>query len=144
MLPIEDFNFEFPEELIASAPAEPRDNSRLMVVDRASGKADHRTFKDLPDFMESGDCLVLNKTKVFSCRLLGKKSTGGKADLLLVREIEPGLWGALASGFKPGMTLHFPADLTAVVESLNSEGEYLCRFNREAIMTYLEMLSIVL
>src|SRR2546423_11647108 len=100
-----------------------------MVVDRRTGEWRHHRFRDLPEFLKSGDCLVLNKTKVLACRLFGKKKTGGKADLLLVRELEPGLWAVLASGLKAGMTLHFDGGLCASVESLNGEGEYICRFD---------------
>ncbi len=136
-LPLSEYDFPFPDELVASNPAEPRDSSRLMVIDRASGSWRHLHFRDLPSCLKSGDCLVINETKVLSCRLLGRKSTGGKAELLLVREIEPGLWAALASGFKAGMQLFFPGELSAVVEGLTDEGEYLCRFDRADILGYL-------
>lgn len=137
-LPLSDYDFSFPEELIASVPAEPRDSSRLMVVDRMTGAWQHKTFRDLPEFLKGGDCLVLNRTKVFACRLLGKKSTGGKADLLLVKETEPGLWCALGSGFKKGTSLNFPGGMAAVIEGLNNDGEYLCRFGSTDVMGYLE------
>lgn len=137
-LPASDFDFQYPEELIASVPAEPRDASRLMVVRRGTGAWEHRRFRDLPEYLTAGDCVVLNRTKVFSCRLLGKKSTGGKADLLLVKELEPGRWCALASGFRAGMKLEFAAGLTAEVESTNADGEYQLAFSRSDIMTYLE------
>jgi S-adenosylmethionine:tRNA ribosyltransferase-isomerase len=122
VLPVSDFDYEYPEELIASAPADPRDSSRLLVLDRASGAVEHAVFRDLPRFLKAGDCLVLNRTKVLPCRLIGKKSTGGKADLLLVRELGPASWTALASGFKTGQTLEFPGGLTARVEGLSPEG----------------------
>ncbi|MFA6004721.1 MAG: tRNA preQ1(34) S-adenosylmethionine ribosyltransferase-isomerase QueA [Elusimicrobiota bacterium] len=137
-LPLADYDFEFPEELIASAPAEPRDSARLMHVDRATGAVRHLTFRDLPGLLKAGDCLVLNETKVLACRLVGRKATGGRAEMLLVREIEPGLWNALASGFKPGMKLAFPGELSAVVEGLSPEGEYICRFDRSDLSVYLE------
>ena len=84
-LPASDFDFEYPEELIASVPAEPRDASRLLVVRRSTGAWAHRNFRDLPEYLAPGDCVVLNRTKVFSCRLHGKKSTGASG-LLLVKE----------------------------------------------------------
>lgn len=138
MLPLSDYDFDFPEELVADRPAEPRDSSRLMVVDRASGAWKHRRFRDLPEFLREGDCLVVNRTKVFACRLAGNKATGGKAELLLVKELEPGLWAALASGFKAGMKLVFPGEMTAGVEGLNDEGEYLLRFSDRDVSGYLE------
>lgn len=137
-LPLTDFDFPFPEDLIAVSPAEPRDSSRLMVVDRRSGAWEHRIFSDLPKYLKPGDCVVLNRTKVFSSRLLGTKTTGGKVDLLLVRELEPGFWAVLSSGLKRGMSLRFPGSLEARIEGLNEDGEYLCRFSHAEIMPYLE------
>jgi S-adenosylmethionine:tRNA ribosyltransferase-isomerase len=136
-LPVADFDYEYPEELIASAPAEPRDSSRLLVLDRAAGSVEHAVFRDLPRFLQPGDCLVLNRTKVLPCRLIGKKSTGGKADLLLVRELGPSSWTALASGFKAGQTLVFEGGLTARVEGLTNEGEYRLAFATRDVRPYL-------
>lgn len=137
MISLKDFDFEFPEELIATAPAEPRDSSRLMAVDRKTGAWRHKKFSDLPEFLNPGDCVVLNRTKVFAARLVGKKSTGGKADLLMVREVSPGLWAVLSSGLKAGKSLLFGGGASAVVEGLTDEGEYLCRFNRTDVLGYL-------
>ena len=137
LLPVADFDYDYPEELIASSPAEPRDSSRLLVLDRASGALEHASFRDLPRFLKAGDCLVLNRTKVVPCRLLGRKSTGGKADLLLVRELGPASWTALASGFKAGQVLEFPGGLTARVEGLTSEGEYRLTFATADVRPYL-------
>jgi S-adenosylmethionine:tRNA ribosyltransferase-isomerase len=137
VLPVKDFDYDYPEELIASAPAEPRDSSRLLVLDRASGAVEHASFRDLPRFLKAGDCLVLNRTKVLPCRLIGKKSTGGKADLLLVRELGPASWTALASGFKAGQVLVFSGGLTARVDGLTPEGEYLLSFSAADVRPYL-------
>jgi S-adenosylmethionine:tRNA ribosyltransferase-isomerase len=136
-LPVSDYDYAYPEELIASAPAEPRDSSRLMVLERASGRVRHALFRDLPRFLKTGDCLVLNRTKVMPCRLIGRKSTGGKADLLLVRELGPSSWAALASGFKKGGVLEFAGGLTARVEGLTSEGEYVLAFSVADVRPYL-------
>jgi S-adenosylmethionine:tRNA ribosyltransferase-isomerase len=137
VLPLSDYDYDLPEELIASAPAEPRDSSRLLVIDRAADRLEHAIFRDLPRFLKAGDCLVLNRTKVLPCRLVGKKSTGGKADLLLVNELGPSRWSALASGFKKGQTLVFDGGLTATVEGLNSDGEYLLAFATGDVRPYL-------
>ena len=136
-LPVAEFDYEYPEELIATAPAEPRDSSRLLVLERATGKVEHAIFRELPRFLKAGDCLVLNRTKVMPVRLMGKKSTGGKADLLLVRELGPASWAALASGFKAGQTLVFPAGMTARVEGLTDEGEYRLTFATADVRPYL-------
>jgi S-adenosylmethionine:tRNA ribosyltransferase-isomerase len=137
-LPISDYDFPFPEELIASEAAEPRDSARLLVLDRATGAREHRVFRELPRLLSPGDCLVLNKTKVLSCRLVGKKSTGGKAEMLVVRQLEGGLWAALASGLKRGGALEFPGGLTATVEGLTAEGEYMVRFSMEDLGPYFD------
>ena len=136
-LPVADFDYDYPEELIAAAPAEPRDSSRLLVLNRAGGALEHATFRDLPRFLAAGDCLVLNRTKVLPCRLVGRKSTGGKADLLLVRELGPASWTALASGFKAGQVLEFPAGMTARVEGVTPEGEYRLTFASADVRPYL-------
>ena len=137
VLPLSDYDYDLPEELIASAPAEPRDSSRLLVIDRATDRLEHAIFRDLPRFLKAGDLLVLNRTKVLPCRLIGKKSTGGKADLLLVKELGPSRWSALASGFKKGQTLVFEGGLTATVDGLNDDGEYLLTFASADVRPYL-------
>jgi len=135
-LPLNDYDFVFPEELVAAVPAEPRDSARLMAVDRASGAVRHSRFRDLPRLLAAGDCLVLNETKVLPCRLVGRKATGGRAELILVREIEPGLWSALARRLKRGMRLSFAGGAAAVIEGLSPEGGYLCRFDRTDVAAY--------
>lgn len=136
-LPLSDFDFEFPEELVASVPAEPRDSARLLVLGREDGAVRHKLFRDLPGLLREGDCLVLNETKVIPCRLLGKKATGGKVELLLVRALEKDLWSGLATGLKTGMKLSFPGGLGAEVAGLNEDGEYLIRFDRAGLPAYL-------
>jgi S-adenosylmethionine:tRNA ribosyltransferase-isomerase len=87
-------DYELPEELIAQRPAEPRDASRLMVVDAASNSIAHHTFRDLPAFLRTGDTLVLNETKVLPARLDARKPTGGVVELLFLRDLGPGEGGA--------------------------------------------------
>ncbi|HXX82076.1 MAG TPA: tRNA preQ1(34) S-adenosylmethionine ribosyltransferase-isomerase QueA [Thermodesulfovibrionales bacterium] len=89
-----DLDFTLPESLIASRPVLPRDTCRLLVLHR-DGSMEHARFSHLPEFLRKGDLLLLNDTKVFPARLTGKKKTGGKIELLLVRELEPGLWEVL-------------------------------------------------
>lgn len=136
-VPLSDYDYDAPEELIAAAPAEPRDSARLLVIDRASGRLEHAVFRDLPRFLRAGDLLVLNRTKVMPCRLLGRKATGGKADLLLVKELSPSTWAALASGFKAGQSLSFPGGMTATVEGLTEDGEYRLAFDTADLRPYL-------
>ncbi len=105
---LSDLDYELPEALIAQAPAEPRDASRLMVLDAAAGSIEHRTFRDLPLFLRPGDALVLNETKVLPARLKARKPTGGEVELLFLRDLGPdrnNAWEALArpaKRLKPG------------------------------------------
>jgi len=94
---LEAFEFELPESFIAERPASPRGSSRLMVLDRAALSAEHSLFESFPFFLEEGDCLVVNETRVRPCRIYGTKAeTGGEVELLFVRKIEELQWEALA------------------------------------------------
>ncbi len=103
-----DLDYDLPEALVAQAPAEPRDASRLMVLDATAATIEHRTFRDLPLFLRPGDALVLNETKVLPARLKARKSTGGEVELLFLRDLGPdhdNAWEALArpaKRLKPG------------------------------------------
>lgn len=129
--------YELPKELIAQSPAEPRDSSRLLVLDRKSGKISHRIFSDLPELLRAGDCLVLNDTKVLPARIYGRKAmTGGKVELLLLSEGQPEgekariyrCLGQPAKNLKPGTRLQFDEGrLHAEVLSWEN-GERLVRF----------------
>ncbi|MCX5790513.1 MAG: S-adenosylmethionine:tRNA ribosyltransferase-isomerase [Elusimicrobia bacterium] len=99
---LSDYDFEFPDALIADKPAEPRDSARLLVLDRSTGRVEHALFRDLGRWLKPGDLLVLNRSRVVPARIVGKKSTGGKVELLLVREESPGVWSAIANGAKAG------------------------------------------
>ncbi len=93
------FHYELPTELIAQQPVERRDESRLMVLEKSASAPIHRKFPKLLDFLRSGDLLVMNDTRVFPARLVGKKTTGGKAEILLVHPLEqPGCWEAIVKG----------------------------------------------
>ncbi len=117
-------DYELPEGLIAQIPAEPRDASRLMVVDVKRGTIAHHTFRDLPDFLRPGDALVLNETKVMPARLKARKPTGGEVELLFLRDLGPDLnnaWEVLARPSKrlrPGLVLVVGEDRLELVENL--------------------------
>ncbi len=96
---VSEFEYSLPRELIAQEPAEPRDSSRLLVLHRGSGAIEHRTFTDIPGYLRAGDCLVLNDTRVIRARLLGRRSTGGRVEVFLLREVGDDWWEALV---KPG------------------------------------------
>ncbi len=95
-----DFDYHLPPEYIAQTPVEPRDSSRLMVLDRGSGAVvDHARFRDLGRFLKPSDLLVLNQTRVIPARLFGRKiPTGGRVELLLLRRVEPRTWETLVGG----------------------------------------------
>ena len=91
-----DFDYELPPERIAQHPAPERDQARMMVVSRSTGRLEHRRFCDLPEYLRAGDLLVLNDTKVIPARIFGrKKASGGKVEVLLLEEVEPGVWDIL-------------------------------------------------
>ncbi|MDA8239096.1 MAG: tRNA preQ1(34) S-adenosylmethionine ribosyltransferase-isomerase QueA [Nitrospiraceae bacterium] len=99
-----EYDFLLPGRLIADRPLAKRDDSRLLVLHR-DGEVEHRRFSDLPDYLRTGDMLLLNKTKVFPSKLEGKKRGGGRIEILLVREISLGLWEILAKGKYSGPLL---------------------------------------
>ena len=100
---VSEFNYELPEELIAQVPLEKRDESRLMVLNRKEQTIEHKTFKDIIDFLEPGDCLVRNNTKVIPARIYGKKETGANVEFLLLNNIEGDIWESIV---RPGNKLH--------------------------------------
>ena len=98
-----DFNYELPEKLIAQVPIKNRDESRLMVLNRKKQTIEHKIFKDIIDYLEPGDCLVRNNTKVLPARLYGKKETGANVEFLLLNRIEEDIWECIV---RPGNKLH--------------------------------------
>lgn len=97
---VKDFYFDLPEELIAQHPLEKRDESKLMVLDKNTGEIEHKVFKDIIEYLDEGDCLVLNDTRVMPARLYGaKEGSGGKMEFLLLRRLEKDIWETLV---KPG------------------------------------------
>lgn len=100
---VSEFNYDLPEELIAQVPIKNRDESRLMVVNREKRTIEHKTFKNIIDYLEPGDCLVRNNTKVIPARLYGKKETGANVEFLLLNNIEGDIWESIV---RPGNKLH--------------------------------------
>ena len=96
----QDFYFELPQELIAQHPLKNRDCSRLLVLNKQTGDIEHKTFRDILQYLKKGDCIVINDTKVLSARLIGeKKDTGAKVELLLLTRKDINTWETLV---KPG------------------------------------------
>ena len=99
---LEEFDYYLPEELIAQVPIEKRDESRLLVVDKNQKTIEHKVFKNIIDYLEPGDCLVRNNTKVIPARLYGKKETGANVEFVLLNQIEGDIWESIV---RPGNKL---------------------------------------
>jgi S-adenosylmethionine:tRNA ribosyltransferase-isomerase len=93
-----EFDYELPASSIAQTPAEPRDSSRLLVLDRSTGQIEHKAFRDIREYLKPGDLLVLNQTRVIPARIFAKKETGGRVELLLLRRRDEWTWEALVGG----------------------------------------------
>lgn len=133
-----DFYFELPQELIAQDPLEDRSASRLLALDRKSGRVKHGQFVDLKGYLHSGDCLVINDTKVIPARLYGKKTdTGASVELLLLKRREHDVWETLVKPgrkAKPGCRLSFGDGLlTGEIVDVVEEGNRLIQFTYEGI-----------
>ena len=100
---LSEFYYDLPQELIAQTPIKKRDESRLMILDKETGKIEHKIFKDIIEYLEPGDCLVRNNTKVIPARLYGKKETGANVEFVLLKNIEGDIWEAMV---RPGNKLH--------------------------------------
>ena len=141
-----DFYYELPEELIAQTPLEKRDASRLLVLDRNTGAIEHKHFYDLPTFLQEGDCLVLNDSRVLPARLLGTRSTGGAVEVVLLRDLGDGRWECLTRPGKktrPGAELSFgDGVLTATVVDAIEDGNKILQFHYDGIfLEHLERLG---
>lgn len=147
---INDFDYELPKELIAQTPAEKRDFSRLMVVDRATGQVEHKHFYDILDYLGPGDCLVLNNSKVLPARLFGvKEGTGAKVEFLLTKRIEGDTWETMVrpgKRLKVGDAVSFAGGdcregklFRAVVKDYSDDGTRIVEFEYDGV--FLERLE---
>ena len=123
-----DFDFDLPSDLVAQHPVQERDASRLMVVDRRTGKASHGKFRDLPEYLRPGDLLVINDSRVLPARLLGRKPTGGKVDVLLLVRKSPRAWEVFIKGIREGI-VQFPEGVSGWVRP-GPEGTKQLEFDR--------------
>ena len=138
-----DFYYDLPEELIAQTPLEKRDTSRLMVLDRVSGKVSHRHFYEILEYLQPGDCLVMNDSRVLPARLLGHRPTGGAVEVLLLRDLGDKKWECLC---KPGRKMQVGSEvlfgdgeLSAVVTEVKDDGNRIVEFRYQGI--FLEVLE---
>ena len=138
-----DFWYDLPEELIAQTPLERRDGSRLMVLNRETGEIQHKHFYDVIDYLNPGDCLVMNDSRVLPARLMGHRPTGGVVEVLLLRDLGNKCWECLC---KPGRKMQVgnevifgDGELTAVVREVQEDGNRVVEFRYEGI--FLEVLE---
>ena len=135
---LHDYYYDLPEELIAQDPLEDRSSSRLMVLDKETGNVEHHVFKEIIDYLNPGDCLVINDTKVLPARLYGNKvGTDAKIEVLLLKRREKDVWETLVKPgkkCKPGTVINFgDGILTGEVIDVVEEGNRLIKFNYEGI-----------
>ena len=133
-----DYDYDLPKELIAQDPLDDRSSSRLMVLDRESGEIEHRVFRDIIDYLNPGDCLVINDTKVIPARLIGaREGSGGKVEIFLLKRKEKDIWETLV---RPGKKLREGAavvfgdgELRAVIKEVLPDGNRHVQFFYEGI-----------
>lgn len=138
-----DFWYDLPEELIAQTPLQQRDASRLLVLDKTSGQVTHKHFFDIVQYLQPGDCLVMNDSRVLPARLLGHRPTGGAVEVLLLRDLGDKCWECLC---KPGRKMQVGSEvifgdgeLTAVVREIREDGNRVVEFRYDGI--FLEVLE---
>lgn len=138
-----DFYYDLPEELIAQTPLEQRDSSRLMVLNRETGEIAHKHFYDVIDYLNPGDCLVLNDSRVLPARLMGHRPTGGVVEVLLLRDLGNKQWECLCKPgrkMREGDTVTFgDGELTATVRQVQEDGNRVVEFHYQGI--FLEVLE---
>lgn len=134
---LSDFNYDLPEELIAQKPCYPRDASRLLVLDRKTGITSHKYFYNLPHYLEPGDTLVFNNTRVIPARLIGaREDTGGKVEVFLLNRLTGDDWETLVKPGKrarPGTIIRFSDELSCQVMDTTDFGGRVVRFRYEGI-----------
>ena len=132
-----EFDYNLPEELIAQTPVEPRNSSRLMVLDPVDETIEHRHFYDLKEYLEPGDTLIFNDTRVMPARLLGwREGTGGKVEVFLLRRIDGDTWETLVKPgrkAREGQVVRFSDELTCTVQDSTDFGGRIVKFHYEGI-----------
>lgn len=129
---LSDFDYKLPAELIAQEQMSPRDHSRLLILDKKTGDIFHRHFFDIVDYLQAGDVLVVNDSKVFPARLFGtKQKTGGIVEVFLHKNITENTWECLLGGrVSEGLVIELDKKLLATVEKNNNDGTWLVSFNK--------------
>lgn len=136
MLTINDFDYILPEERIAQTPLYPRDSSRLLVYRRKEDRVEHKIFRDIVDYLQPGDVLVVNNTKVLPARIFAHTPHGGAVELLLLKRLDKDEWEVMVKPGKkarPGATLTVNEELSVTVEAVLEEGLRRVRFHYEGV-----------
>lgn len=136
-----ELDYDLPPELVAQHPAEQRDESRLLVLNRADQSMRTDVFRNLPSYLARGDCLVLNDTRVIRARLRGRKPTGGQVEVFLLHELSPGEWRALvrpSARVAEGTRVEFGSGVSALVEEPLPGGQRRVRFDTPDVLRLLE------
>jgi len=138
---LSDFDYKLPKELIAQKPIKPRDHSRLLVLNKENGKIEHKYFYNLDKYFKKGDILVLNNTKVFPARLIGKKESGAKMEIFLHKFKEKNIWQCLVGGKKAqnNLLIIFNKKLNCRLLKNNKDGTWNVEFN----MSYKDLMKEV-
>jgi S-adenosylmethionine:tRNA ribosyltransferase-isomerase len=141
-----ELDFELPEALIARHPLTERDESRLLVVHRESGSLEEDVFRNIGRYLNRGDCLALNDTRVIRARLLGKRRSGGRVEIFLLREEAPGEWITLvrpSAKVKPGSVVELPHGITVTVGDVLDEGRRRVHLSRVDVLAVLEQAGVI-
>lgn len=139
---LKEFDYNLPQNLIAQSPLKNRDSSKLMIVNKKTGDIKHETFHNIINYLNKGDTLVINDTKVIPARLIGEKDTGAKIEILLLKEIEEDTWECLVKPqkrVKKGTIIHFNKNLSA--ECIKVKGEGISEFKMIYKGIFLEILE---
>jgi len=142
---LDNYNYDIPEELIAQKPVENRQNSKLFIIDRTARKFYHKNFYDIVDYFNSGDCLIINNTKVVPSRLFGKKISGGKVELLFLDPCQKDdNYKVLIKPFSGiGKKVYFDNGYECKILSKTAQGETIVKFNKPDILDFLQKNGIM-
>jgi S-adenosylmethionine:tRNA ribosyltransferase-isomerase len=139
-----ELDYALPEALIAQHPCSPRDSARMLVLDRATQTFKTDVFRHVAKYLRAGDCMAINNTRVIRARLFGHKPSGGRVEIFLLREEQPGVWVALvrpSSRVKPGTPILLPGGINAHVEDILPDGRRRVRFERPDMIEALERIG---